>query len=53
VRSNPRDEQARHEAELQELRAKVGELTMDNELLEKKIEKLEDGLRPPSRRSRR
>lgn len=40
------------EEEVQRLRAKVGELTMDQELLEKKIEKLEDGLRPPSRRSR-
>jgi len=39
--------------EILRLRAKVGELTMDTELLEKKIEKLEDGLRPPSRRLRR
>lgn len=34
------------------LQAKVGELTMVNELLDVKIAKLESGLRPPARRSR-
>lgn len=40
------------EDETARLRAKVGELTMANELLDVKIEKLESGLRPPARRSR-
>ena len=48
-----RQQDGRDHQEILRLRAKVGELTMDTELLEKKIEKLEDGLRPPSRRSRR
>ena len=36
--------------EIVRLKAKVGDLTMNNELLEEKIERLEDGLRPPQRR---
>ena len=40
-----RDEQ------IQRLKAKVGDQTMAIELLEEKIEILEDGLGPPSRRS--
>lgn len=39
--------------EVKRLRAKVGELTMENELLFEKIHRMEDGLCPPSRRSRR
>jgi transposase-like protein len=35
---------------IRELQAKVGEQTMEMELLHKKIDHLEDGLRPPSRR---
>ena len=35
------------------LKKKVGELTMDNELLYEKIERMEDGVPPRSRRSRR
>jgi len=42
----PRDEQ------IARLQAKVGELTMANELLEHKIDKLEDGLPFPRRRSK-
>jgi len=41
-----RDEQ------ISRLQAKVGELTMANELLEHKIDKLEDGLPFPRRRSK-
>ncbi len=39
--------------EVTRLRAKVGELMMDNELLLEKIHRLEEGLCPPPRRSRR
>jgi predicted RNase H-like nuclease (RuvC/YqgF family) len=35
---------------IHDLKAKVGDEAMQIELLEKKIEKLEDGLRPPPRR---
>ncbi len=35
------------------LKKKVGELTMDNELLSEKIERMEDGVPPRSRGSRR
>lgn len=35
------------------LKAKVGDLTMDNELLESKIQRLENGLPLASRRSKR
>jgi len=38
--------------ELRRLRAKVGELTMANELLEEKIELLENNVRPRKRRSK-
>ena len=38
--------------ELRRLKAKVGELTMANELLEEKIELLENNVRPRKRRSR-
>ena len=42
------------ETEVRRLQAKVGEITMANELLEEKIRILEEGLRSPrSRRSRR
>ena len=35
------------------LKKKIGELTMDVELLNEKIDRMEDGLRPPSRRLNR
>jgi hypothetical protein len=41
------------EEEGKRLKAKVGELTMENELLYEKIEKLEADLPPASRRPRR
>jgi transposase-like protein len=44
---DPRDE------EIVRLRQKLGEVTMDNELLQKKIEHLEDDRPLPRRRSRR
>ena len=47
-----RERDARDE-DLARLRAKVGELTMDNELLDTKIAHLEAGLRPRPRRPRR
>ena len=40
-------------AENEKLKAKIGELTMEIELLNKKIEKLESGLGPWWRRSRK
>jgi len=39
--------------EIARLQQKLGEVTMDNELLQKKIEHLEDGRPLPRRRSRR
>jgi cell division protein FtsB len=39
--------------EIAQLQQKLGEVTMDNELLQKKIEHLEDGRPLPRRRSRR
>jgi hypothetical protein len=39
--------------EIARLQQKLGEVTMDNELLQKKIERLEDGLPLPRRRLRR
>lgn len=39
--------------EIARLQQKLGEVTMDNELLQKKIERLEDGRPLPQRRSRR
>lgn len=50
LHSRPRDER---DEEIARLKAKVGDLTMDNELLESKIERLECGLPLASRRSRR
>jgi hypothetical protein len=41
------------DAEIGRLKAKVGDLTMTTELLEAKIERLEDGRPLPRRRSRR
>jgi len=46
-----RDQDARDE-EVGGLKGKVGELTMENELLYQKIDVLEGGLRPPPRRPR-
>ena len=42
MRSNPRDEQARHEAELQELRAKVGELVLERDVLKKRWAQIQE-----------
>ena len=50
LKKRPQD--ARDE-EIARLRQKLGEVTMDNELLQKKIEHLEDGRPLPRRRSRR
>jgi cell division protein FtsB len=50
LKKRPRD--ARDE-EIARLQQKLGEVTMDNELLHKKIEHLEDGRPLPRRRSRR
>ena len=44
--------QDQRDEQLARLQAKVGELTMANELLEHKIDKLEDGLPFPRRRSK-
>jgi len=40
------------DAQIEKLQAKVGELTMDKDLLEHKIERLEGGLSLPVRRSK-
>ena len=40
------------DAQIEKLQAKVGELTMANDLLEHKIERLEHGLPLPARRSK-
>lgn len=50
LKKRPQD--ARDE-EIARLQQKLGEVTMDNELLQKKIEHLEDGRPLPRRRSRR
>ena len=50
LHSRKRDER---DEEIARFKAKVGDLTMDNELLEAKIERLEGGLPLASRRSRR
>jgi transposase-like protein len=50
LKKQPQD--ARDE-EIARLRQKLGEVTMDNELLQKKIKHLEDGRPLPRRRSRR
>jgi len=42
LRSNRRDEQARHEAELQELRAKVGELVLERDVLKKRWAQIQE-----------
>ena len=47
LKSRPKDQR---DEEIARLKHKVGEITMDNELLYKKIEKLEDGLPPRKRR---
>jgi transposase len=39
--------------EIARLQQKLGEVTMDNELLQKKIERLENGLPLPPRRPRK
>ena len=46
-----REPDAREEENVR-LKSKVGELTMEIELLNEKVDILEDGLRPPVRRSR-
>lgn len=50
LKSRPSD--ARDE-EVTKLRAKIGEITMENELLYDKIHRMEEGLTPPSGRPRR
>lgn len=50
LKSRPADER---DDEIARLRVKVGEITMENELLYEKCHKLEAGLRPPSRKPRR
>lgn len=47
-----RDEDDDRDLEVKRLQAKVGEVTMANELLQEKCRQLEDGLHPPMRRSR-
>jgi hypothetical protein len=47
-----REPDARDE-QIQRLKAKIGDLTMANELLEQRVQVLEDGLRPQPRRSSR
>jgi transposase-like protein len=49
VKSRPADER---DEEIQRLRAKVGEITMDNELLLERCHRLEAGLPPALRRPR-
>ena len=39
--------------EIRRLKTKIGDLTMDNELLNERIDRLEDGSGPRSRRSKR
>ena len=46
-------DQSPHEAERRSLQAKIGEITMDNELLYQRCAKLEAGLPPARRRSKR
>ena len=50
LKSRPTDER---DEEIARLKAKVGELTMDNELLQEKAERLENGSPLARRRSRR
>jgi cell division protein FtsB len=50
LKTRPADER---DAEIARLKGKVGDLTMSNELLEAKIEKLEGGRPLARRRSRR
>ncbi len=50
IHSPARDER---DEQIARLKAKVGEITMDNELLESKIERLENKLPLASRRSKR
>jgi len=50
LKKQPQDGRDREIARLQQ---KLGEVTMENELLQKKIERLESGLPLPPRRSRR
>lgn len=50
LKSRPRDDR---DARIAQLQAKLGEVTMDNELLEEKIARMEDGRPFVRRRSRR
>ena len=50
LKSRPRDDR---DARIAQLRAKLGEVTMDNELLEEKIARMEEGRPLVRRRSRR
>lgn len=53
LKSRSSDSAGMSEAERRDLQAKIGEITMDNELLRTKIAHLEAGLPPAQRRSRR
>lgn len=41
LRSNPRDEQMDYEAKLKELHAKIGELTLERDVLKKSVDQIE------------
>ena len=41
LRSKPRDEEALHEAEIKELRAKVGELVLERDILKKRAAQID------------
>jgi transposase-like protein len=42
LRSNPRDDQAQHEAEIKELHAKVGELVLERDILNKRWTQIQE-----------
>jgi len=50
LKARPRDDR---DEQVQRLRAKVGEVLLDNELLQSKIDRMEQGLPLAGRRSRR
>lgn len=41
MRSKPRDEEALHETEIKELRAKVGELVLERDVLKKRAAQID------------
>jgi len=42
LRTNPKEEQAEYEAEIKELRAKVGELVLERDVLKKRWDHIQD-----------